>query len=100
MNTMKRLIAGLTLACAAAAALAQTTVYPSKPIRFVLPYPPGDGSDTTCRPLAQRMSEDLKQQVVFENRGGAGGNIGMELVAKSPPDGYTIILALTAQLAV
>lgn len=74
--------------------------FPSKPLRFVLPYPPGGGSDTIGRPLAQRLGENLKQQVVFDNRGGAGGNIGMELVAKSPPDGYTIILALTAQAAV
>lgn len=74
--------------------------YPTKPIRLVLPYPPGGGSDTIGRPLATRLSENLKQQVIFDNRGGAGGNIGMEIVAKSPPDGYTIVLALTAQLAV
>ena len=74
--------------------------FPVKPIRLVLPYPPGGGSDTIGRPLAHRLSENLKQQVVFDNRGGAGGNIGMEIVAKSPPDGYTITLALTAQLAV
>jgi tripartite-type tricarboxylate transporter receptor subunit TctC len=74
--------------------------YPVKPIRLVLPYPPGGGSDTIARPLAQKMSEGLGQQVVVENRGGAGGNIGMEYVARAAPDGYTIVLALTAQLAV
>ena len=84
--------------CASTSAVAQT--YPVKPIRLVLPYPPGGGSDTIGRPLAQKMSEGLGQQVVVENRGGAGGNIGMEAVARSAPDGYTIVLALTAQLAV
>jgi tripartite-type tricarboxylate transporter receptor subunit TctC len=74
--------------------------YPSKPVRLVLPYPPGGGSDTIGRPLAQKMSENLGQQVVVENRGGASGNIGMEYVARSAPDGYTLVFALTAQLAV
>jgi len=83
---------------AATAGLAQG--YPAKPVRLVLPYPPGGGSDTIARPLAQKMSEGLGQQVVVENRGGAGGNIGMEYAARSAPDGYTIVLALTAQLAV
>ncbi len=66
----------------------------------MLPYPPGGGTDIIARPLAQRLSEQWKQQVVVDNRGGANGNIGMELVAKSPPDGHTLVLALTAQLAV
>jgi tripartite-type tricarboxylate transporter receptor subunit TctC len=80
---------------------AQTAaVFPSKPIRLILPYPPGGGSDTIVRPLAQRLGENLKQQVIVDNRGGAGGNIGMELAAKAPPDGHTIVFALTAQLAV
>src|SRR5262245_59072458 len=74
--------------------------YPVKPVRLVIPYPPGGGSDTIARPLAQKLSESLGQQVVVENRGGASGNIGMETVARSAPDGYTLIFALTAQLAV
>jgi tripartite-type tricarboxylate transporter receptor subunit TctC len=74
--------------------------FPGKTIRLVIPYPPGGGTDTVGRPLAQRLGENLKQQVIFDNRGGAGGNIGMEIVAKAPPDGHTIVLALTAQLAV
>jgi tripartite-type tricarboxylate transporter receptor subunit TctC len=81
-------------------AYAQAPAFPGKPIRLVVPYPPGGGTDTIGRPLAQRLTENLKQQVIVDNRGGAGGNIGMELVAKSPPDGYTLVLALTAQLAV
>jgi tripartite-type tricarboxylate transporter receptor subunit TctC len=80
---------------------AQTgTSFPGKPIRVIVPYPPGGGSDTIVRPLAQYLTENLKQQVIVDNRGGASGNIGMELGAKSPPDGHTIIFALTAQLAV
>ena len=89
----------LALGCGLARAQSAAT-YPAKPIRLVLPYPPGGGSDTIGRPLAQRVSENLKQQIIVDNRGGAGGNIGMEIVAKAPPDGYTIVFALTAQLAV
>jgi len=84
--------------CISTSALAQP--YPVKPVRMVLPYPPGGGSDTIARPLAQKMSEGLGQQVIVENRGGANGNIGMELAARAAPDGYTIVFALTAQLAV
>ncbi|MEQ1775514.1 MAG: tripartite tricarboxylate transporter substrate binding protein [Burkholderiales bacterium] len=74
--------------------------YPSKPIRLVLPYPPGGGTDIIARPLAQLVGAGMSQQVVIENRGGAGGNIGMDAVAKAPPDGYTLVFAITAQLAV
>jgi tripartite-type tricarboxylate transporter receptor subunit TctC len=89
------------LAFASAGVHAQSAAnFPSKPIRLILPYPPGGGSDIIARPLAQRLAETLKQQVIVDNRGGAGGNIGMEIAAKSPPDGHTIVIALTAQLAV
>jgi tripartite-type tricarboxylate transporter receptor subunit TctC len=81
-------------------AQAQAQSYPSKPIRLVIPYPPGGGSDIIARPLTQLMSASMGQQIVVENRGGAGGNIGMDYVAKSPPDGYTLIWGITAQLAV
>jgi len=74
--------------------------YPSKPVRLVVPYPPGGGTDVIARPLAQKLTEFIGQQVIVDNRGGANGNIGMEFVAKSPPDGYTIVLALNAQYAV
>jgi len=101
---MKKLITtvlGILLSAAGIAAWAQATLsYPTKPIRFVIPYPPGGGSDTIGRPLVQHLSKLLGQQVVVENRGGAGGAIGMEAVARSAPDGYTIGMALTAQLAV
>ena len=74
--------------------------YPVKAIRLIVPYPPGGGTDVIARPLAQKLSENLGQQVIVDNRGGAGGSIGMEYVAKSAPDGYTLVVGLTAQLAV
>ena len=85
---------------AGASAFASAQPYPARPIRMVVPYPAGGGADLLARPLAQSLTEILGQQVVVENRGGAGGNLGMEFVAKSPPDGYTLVLALTAQYAV
>ena len=85
---------------AGASAFAGAQAYPTKPIRMVVPYPAGGGGDLLARPLAQSLTETFGQQVIVENRGGAGGNLGMELVAKSPPDGYTLVLGLTAQYAV
>jgi tripartite-type tricarboxylate transporter receptor subunit TctC len=66
--------------------------YPSKPIRFILPFPPGGGTDILGRLLAERLGTQLGQPVVVENRGGAGGNLGAEAAARSAPDGYTIVL--------
>jgi tripartite-type tricarboxylate transporter receptor subunit TctC len=74
--------------------------FPNKPIRLVIPYPPGGGMDTIARPFAQRLSANLGQQVVVDNRGGANGAIGMEIVARANPDGHTIGFALSAQLAI
>jgi tripartite-type tricarboxylate transporter receptor subunit TctC len=73
------------------AALAQN--FPDRPIRFVVPFPPGGGNDILARQLAPKMAESLGQPVVIDNRPGAGGNIGTELVAKAAPDGYTIVIA-------
>lgn len=88
--TSRIALALLALACAATAA-AQTGAYPSKPVRFVVPYPPGGSNDVLSRITAQAMSTGLGQQVVIDNRGGAGGMIGAENAAKSPPDGYTLL---------
>ena len=67
--------------------------FPDHPIRFVVPFPPGGGNDILARAIAPKLGEFLGQTVVIDNTGGAGGNIGSELVAKSPPDGYTILIA-------
>jgi len=66
--------------------------YPSRPVRFILPFPPGGGTDILGRLIAERLSASLGQPVVTENRGGAGGNVGAEAAARSAPDGYTIVL--------
>jgi tripartite-type tricarboxylate transporter receptor subunit TctC len=70
-------------------AFAQT--WPAKSVRVIVPFGPGGGADLTARPVSQKLSEALGQQFVVDNRGGAGGAIGMELTAKAPPDGYTIM---------
>jgi tripartite-type tricarboxylate transporter receptor subunit TctC len=67
--------------------------YPAKPVRLILPFPPGGPTDLVGRLLAQKLGEQLGQQVAADNRPGASGNIGLELAAKSPPDGYTIVLS-------
>jgi tripartite-type tricarboxylate transporter receptor subunit TctC len=74
--------------------------YPAKPIRIVVPFPPGGPTDVVARLVAPRMTEGLKQTVVIENRAGAGGIIGTELVAKSPADGYTLLMGTIGGIAV
>ena len=76
-----------------AAGVAQAQGYPAKTIRWIVPWPPGGGADVLSRMLSPHLSEALKQQIVIDNRGGAAGNIGAEIAAKSPPDGYTIVFA-------
>jgi tripartite-type tricarboxylate transporter receptor subunit TctC len=78
------------LGCASAAVMAQT--YPVKPVRVLIPWPPGGSNDIVGRVVAQKLSEMTGQQFVIDNRGGAAGTIGADLVAKSPPDGYTIMI--------
>lgn len=85
------------MAFAAALAGAQDS-YPAKPVRFIVPYPPGGSSDVLARVIAQKLTEALGRQVIVENRPGATGNIGHELAAKSAPDGYTLLLTTKSQL--
>ena len=100
---MDRYIFRLFLILFAAFQIGQATAadpYPNRLIKLVLPYPAGGGTDTFARPLALQLTARLGQTVVVDNRGGAGGSIGMEFVARAPADGYTLLLALTPQLAV
>ena len=78
------------------AALAQAAPYPSQPIKFVVPYPAGGATDTLARTVGQKLSEAWKQPVLVENKPGAAGTIGNNLVAKAPADGYTVLVAITA----
>jgi tripartite-type tricarboxylate transporter receptor subunit TctC len=79
---------------------AHAQAYPSKPIRFVVPYPAGGPLDTVARLLGAKVAESVKQPVVVDNKPGAGGNIGTEIVARSPADGYTILMGATATHAI
>ena len=95
---MRIRLAVALLALATGPALAQT--WPAKPVRWISPFAPGGGADITSRAIGLKLSEYWGQQVVIDNRGGAGGNIGTELAAKSPPDGYTILLGTVGAMAV
>jgi tripartite-type tricarboxylate transporter receptor subunit TctC len=86
--------AAALLLLAASSAFAQS--YPSKPIRVVVPFAPGGGTDILTRIMLPRLTETLKQQLIVDNRPGAGSQIGTELVAKAPPDGYTVLMVDTA----
>ena len=91
-NSRFAVLAAALFACGVSFAQAPDS-YPGKPIRFILPFPPGGGTDILGRLIAERLAANLGQPVLIENRGGAGGNVGAEAAAKSAPDGYTIVLA-------
>lgn len=83
-------VCGLPLLLPAIAGAAES--YPNRPIRFIVPFPPGGGNDIVGRIIAQKLAEGLKQTVVVDNRGGAGGTIGTDMTAKAPPDGHTMLV--------
>ena len=97
MKTSK-LLAATALALATSAALAQS--YPSKSIRLISPFAPGGGTDITARAIAPKLTSALGQQVIVDNRGGAGGMVGVEIASKAPPDGYTIVIGTIGNIAV
>lgn len=111
-STMGRLRGTVLLACALCGGVqaaerapapqgsAAYLSYPDRPIRFIVPYPPGGGTDIVARLIAQRLAEALGQQVVIDNRGGANAIIGTGIAAKAAPDGYTMLFALPASVAV
>src|SRR5687768_3741165 len=93
-----RLLASLWLLLCAAPVCAQT--YPAKTVRVIVPFSPGGSTDVTARIVAQKLSEAWRQQVIVDNRAGAGGNIGAEAVARAAPDGYTLLLATTGVMSI
>ena len=96
--TMRRLLYPLLMALGFAPPVSAQETYPIKPIRFIVPYPPGGSSDVLARVIAQKLTETLGRQLIIENRPGATGNIGHELAAKSAPDGYTLLLTTKSQM--
>jgi len=88
------------LAIGVAPSSAEAQAYPSRPLRFIVPFPPGGSTDIYARIIGPRLADALRQQVVIDNRPGAGGALGADLAAKAPPDGYTIWLGQTNNLAI
>ncbi|MBK6601765.1 MAG: tripartite tricarboxylate transporter substrate binding protein [Betaproteobacteria bacterium] len=105
MNPLRRTLAilpaiALSLATLAAVGIAHAQAFPQKPVRLVVPFPPGGPIDTVSRAIAQKLTEAWGQTVVVDNRPGAGGNIGADLVAKAAPDGYTVVMGALSTHAV
>jgi len=98
MKAFVRICCGVLLLAMTGAAFAQT--YPNRPIRLIVPWPPGQATDLFARLIAERISQGLGQPIVTDNRAGAGGSIGSDIVAKSPPDGYTLLAASSGPISI
>jgi tripartite-type tricarboxylate transporter receptor subunit TctC len=98
MKTLRHLIAGLTALCTLWAP-AQAQDFPNRPLRLIVPQGPGGGSDVGARVIAERLGRALGQEIVVENRAGAGGSIGVDAAAKAAPDGYTMVLGSSTTMA-
>jgi tripartite-type tricarboxylate transporter receptor subunit TctC len=96
MTITARSFLPLAAALALVSGLAFAQAYPSKPIRFIVPYPPGGGTDVVARILNEPLAAELGQPIVIENRGGAAGNLGTDLAAKAPADGYNVLFTLSS----
>lgn len=100
LTRRQTLLAALGAGLPAAGSFAQAPAWPNKPLRIVVPYPPGGSSDIIARAISQPLSDAFKQPVVVDNKAGANGNLGADLVAKSPADGYTVLLCDVGALAI
>ncbi|BEI33777.1 Bug family tripartite tricarboxylate transporter substrate binding protein [Polynucleobacter sp. HIN5] len=98
MKNFSKLILSFVLSWICGLAIAQN--YPNKPIKLIVPFPPGGPTDIVARPLAQMLGESMKQSIIVENKGGAGGSVAADFVAKSPPDGYTIMVGTVGTHAI
>jgi len=94
------LVCGVLALCILGSGVSSAQTYPNKTIRFIVPFSVGGGANLIARIIAQRMSEDFREQVVVDNRGGSGGIIGTSMAVEAPPDGYTIALGLPATITV
>jgi tripartite-type tricarboxylate transporter receptor subunit TctC len=100
MAMSRWLAVGVALTVWAGGSSAQTGSYPTKPVRWVVPFASGGGTDVVVRPIAQKMSERLGQSILYDNRGGAGGVVAGQIVARAAPDGYTLLVAAVAVMTV
>jgi tripartite-type tricarboxylate transporter receptor subunit TctC len=100
MKTMIKIVWLCAALALAGSSLTQAQDYPNKPVKLIVPFPPGGGTDILARPIAQKLSEKWGQPVIVENRGGAGGNIGTKAAADAAPDGYTLIFGVLGTHAV
>jgi tripartite-type tricarboxylate transporter receptor subunit TctC len=100
MNQRIRIVGAVAAVLLAVPGLAAAQPYPSKPLRIIIPFPPGAATDITGRYIAQKLGEVFGQQPVPDNRPGANGTIGLELAAKAPPDGHTLVIGQTGNLAI
>jgi len=93
-------VGGMGASCLSGSALAQSTGYPDRPIRLIVPFPPGGINDLIARIVANSLSEQVRQTVIIDNRGGAGGTLGLGIAARATPDGYTLAFGATSTVAV
>src|SRR3954466_8736589 len=93
-------LAAILVLAFASNVLAQSDAYPNKPIRWVVPFQPGGGTDMVARPVAAKLTDRIGQQILYDNRGGGGGVIAGEIVANANPDGYTLLVAAVAVMTV
>ena len=99
-RTLSRSLCAAALGLAAAAGALAQAAYPAKPIRLIVPFPPSGGTDMIARTVAQKVADQNKWSVIVDNRPGAGGNLGVDAAAKAAPDGYTLVMGQTSNLAI